>query len=239
MAATDKLNIILRLLVHRLRRKRKRPLYLRVIFDKPPEFGECHHIKQELQQSDPEYHFKYFRMTKSPFDKVLSLVYDRLLHPPTHRRPISPPERLVVTSRFLATGGSVQDIAMSYRMHGSTVSHMLKETLPAFWEGLKPLVLARPSEQKWRKIAAEYNNKWNFPITIGSIDGKHFAIQQQQCPNNSGSDCYNYKGYYSLLMLAVADASYRFIMVDMGDQGRFSDGSLFKKSPIETSFEKG
>lgn len=130
----------------------------------------------------------------------------------------------------------MQDIAMSYRMHGSTVSNILKETLPAIWDCLKPRVLARPSEEKWRNIAAEYNDKWNFPNTIGSLDGKHFAIK---CPNNSGSDCYNYKGFYSLLMLAVADASYRFIMVDIGAQGRFSDGSFFKKSPLETFFEEG
>ncbi|XP_037564420.1 uncharacterized protein LOC119443892 [Dermacentor silvarum] len=141
-------NIILRLLVHRLRHKRKRSLYIREIFDKRPEYGEYHHLVQELRQSDPEYHFKYFSMTKASFDKLLSLVYERLIHPPTHRRPISPAERLAVTLRFLATGGSVQDIAMSYRTHGSTVSNIHKETLPAIWDCLKPLVLEHPSEEK-------------------------------------------------------------------------------------------
>lgn len=121
-------------------------------------------------------------------------------------------------------------------MHGSSVSNILKETLPAIGDCLKPLVLARPTEQKWQNIAAEYNDKWNFPNTIGSIDGKRIAIK---CPNNSGSDCYNYKGFYSLHMLAVADASYRFIMVDIGAQGRFSDGSFYKKSLLETFFEEG
>lgn len=101
-------------------------------------------------------------------------------------------------------------------MHGSTVSNILKETVPAIGDCLKALVLACPSEQKWRNIAAEYNDKWNFPNTIGSIDGKCIAIK---CRNNSGSDCYNSKGFYSLHMLAVADASYRFIMIDIGAQG--------------------
>ncbi|XP_070390789.1 uncharacterized protein [Dermacentor albipictus] len=205
-------NIILRLLLHRLCRKRS--LYIKEVFDKRPEYGEYHRLSQELRQSDPEYHFKYFRTTKGCFDNLFR-------GPPTHRRPISPAERLAVTLRFLARGRSAQDIAMSYRMHGLTLSSILKETLPIIWDCLKPLVLARPSEQKWRNKAAEYNYKWNFPNTMGSIDGKRFAVK---CPNNSGSDCYNYKGFYSLLILAVADASHRFLMVDIGAQGQFSDG---------------
>lgn len=228
--------IILALLVRRLRRKRNRSLYIRDIFEKRPEYGEYHHLVQELRHSDPEYHFKYFRMTKASFDKLLSLVYHRLVHPPTHRRPISPAERLAVTLRFLATGGSMEDIALSFRMHASTVARILKETLPAIWDCLRPLVLARPSTQRWRDIAKEYHDKWDFPNTIGSIDGKHFAIK---CPNKSGSDFYNYKGFYSLIMLAIADAKYRFLMVDIGAQGRYSDGSLFKGSPLQAVFEKG
>lgn len=118
----------------------------------------------------------------------------------------------------------MEDIALSYRMHASTVASMLKETLPAIWDCLRPLVLARPSTQRWCDIAREYLDKWDFPNRIGSIDGKHFAIK---CPNKSGSDFYNYKGFYSLIMLAIADAKYRFLMVDIGAQGRYSDGSFF------------
>ncbi|KAK8755127.1 hypothetical protein V5799_002171 [Amblyomma americanum] len=131
-------NIIIALLLHRLRRKRRRSLYIRKVFDRRPWYGEYHHLVQELRQSDPEYHFKYFRMTKASFDKLLGLIYERILHPPTHRRPISPGERLAVTLRFLATGGSIQDIAMSYRIHASTVANIIKETLPAIYDCLKP-----------------------------------------------------------------------------------------------------
>ncbi|XP_065305170.1 putative nuclease HARBI1 [Dermacentor albipictus] len=213
-----------------------RLLEVRHVYDVREVFGEYHHLVQELRNSDPEYHFKYFRMTKASFDKLLSLVYRRLVHPPTHRRPISPAERLAVTLRFLATGGSMEDIALSYRMHASTVANVLKETLPAIWDCLRPLVLARPSTLRGRDIAEEYYDKRDFPNTIGSIDGKHFAIK---CPNKSGSDFYNYKGFYSLIVLALADANYRLIMVDMGAQGRYSDASFFKRSLLQAVFEEG
>ncbi|XP_040360159.1 uncharacterized protein LOC121048190 [Ixodes scapularis] len=109
-------------------------MYIRYIFDKRTVYGEYHRLVQELRESDPEYYFKYFRMTKASFDRLFSLVYHRILHAPTHRMPISPGERLAVTLRFLAAGGSMQDLAMSYRMHALTVSGILRETLPAIWD---------------------------------------------------------------------------------------------------------
>ncbi|XP_064487707.1 uncharacterized protein LOC135399901 [Ornithodoros turicata] len=228
-------NLLRALLIHRLRRKRKRTMYIRDIFDKRTVLGEYHHLVQELRNDDPEYHFKYFRMTKASFDHLLGVVRDRILHAPTHRRPILPAERLAVALRFLSTGGSMQDIAMSYRMHRSTVSMILKETLPAIWDCLSPVVLKVPTRAAWEDIRNGFDTKWNFPNAIGSIDGKHFAIR---CPDKSGSDYYNYKGFHSVVLLAVADADYRFILVDIGAQGRLSDGSVFRDSAIGKSFEQ-
>ncbi|KAH7938188.1 hypothetical protein HPB49_021417 [Dermacentor silvarum] len=75
-------------------------MYIRELFDKRPQLGDYHQLVQELRQVDPEYHFKYFRMTKAKFDHLLSLVYERILHAPNHRRPIRPAERLAVTLRY-------------------------------------------------------------------------------------------------------------------------------------------
>ncbi|KAL1443609.1 hypothetical protein MTO96_045930, partial [Rhipicephalus appendiculatus] len=173
-------------------------------------------------------------MTKAKFDELLNLVYERIIHAPNHRRPIRPAERLAVTLRFLATGGSVQDIAMSYCMHSKTVAGILEETLPAIWGCLSALVLKHPTPAEWEKIHQGFSSQWNFPNVVGCIDGKHFAMQ---CPRNSGSDYFNYKGFYHIVMLAVADADYRVVLVDVGAQGRISDGAFFIESSIRKVFE--
>ena len=55
-------------------------------------------------------------------------------------------------------------------------------------------------------VAKEFDEKWQYPRGLGAIDGKHVQIQ---APGNSGSLFRNYKGTFSLVLLAVSDADYK------------------------------
>ena len=130
--------------------------------------------------------------------------------------------------RYLATGDSQASLAYSYRVGKSTVSNIIHETCSALWEVLMPQVLRAPSTQsQWRSIAVEFFQLWNFPTCVGAMDGKHVMIQ---APPNSGSEFYNYKGFHSIVLLAVCDAQYCFTLIDVGDAGRHSDGGIFANS---------
>lgn len=90
------------------------------------------------------------------------------------------------------------------------------------------------SKFEWKNISLEYNEKWNFPNCLGAIDGKHIVIQ---CPFNSGSEYYNYKGTFSIVLMAIVNANYSFTYVDIGCQGRISDSGVFRNTSLFKKLE--
>ncbi|XP_039764375.1 protein ALP1-like isoform X1 [Pararge aegeria] len=131
--------------------------------------------------------------------------------------------------RFLITGVSFKTLAFNYRMGFSTVRCIVHETCRVIWNILGRIVLPKPTTAQWKIIAKDFDEIWNFPNCIGAIDGKHFKIR---APNNSGSMYFNYKKFFSIVLLAVADAKYRFVIVDVGAYGRNSDGGILDHSKL-------
>lgn len=106
----------------------------------------------------------------------------------------------------------------------------------AIWDCLVGEYMPVPKEEDWRAIAAEFLERWNFPNCLGSIAGKHVVIQASPC---SGSQFYNYKGTYSVVLLAVVDAIYCFRVVDVGAYGKGSDGGTLRDSAFGQALQDG
>ena len=58
---------------------------------------------------------------------------------------------------------------------------------------------------------------WHFSHCLGVVNGKHVQITK---PPGSGSYFFNYKSFLSVIMLAIVNANYEFIMIDVGKNGR-------------------
>lgn len=61
------------------------------------------------------------------------------------------------------------------------------------------------------------------------MDGKHIHMIK---PTKTGSQHYNYKYYFSIVLLAVVDSDYRFIYVDVGSFGKDSNSTIFLNSSL-------
>lgn len=138
--------------------------------------------------------------------------------------------------RYFVSGNSIPSIAFSFRVDQSTVRNIIKEVCNALANVLSPLYLALPTEEEWKCIVDGFWNRWQMPNCFGAIDGKHIRIK---CPPNSGSCYYNYKKYFSTVLLAICDHLYRFKLVDIGAYRGNSDGGIFDASVIGKSLRNG
>ena len=91
-----------------------------------------------------------------------------------------------------------------------------------------------PTREIWESIASDFETITNFPHCIGAVDGKHVRLT---CPFRSVSMYFNYKDYYSVVLMAVADSKYRFVFVNVGSYGKDCDSSIFKRSSLWQSIE--
>ena len=85
-----------------------------------------------------------------------------------------------------------------------------------------------------RRGGEEFYSLWQFPNCIGAIDGTHTEIQ---APHNSGFLFFNYKKTFSVVLLVLVDANYKFSIIDLGGYGKSSDGGLFTRSILGKSLE--
>ena len=146
------------------------------------------------------------------------------------RAPIPAEERLAATLRFLASGETYDSLMHQYRIHKTTISKIVPEVCQAIYDTLKDRYFSVPNtKEEWEQIIENTYRRWNFPNCFATVDGKHIPIIH---PKGNGSDYYNYKGFFSVVLLAFVDYDYCFLMVDVGCQGRISDGGILKNSPI-------
>lgn len=88
--------------------------------------------------------------------------------------------------------------------------------------------------EEWLHIEEGFRKR--FPRCVGAIDGKHILVK---CPAHSGSEYFNFKNTYSVVLMALVDSDYRFIFADIGGQGRISDGGIFKNCLLWQKINEG
>ncbi|XP_023239130.1 protein ANTAGONIST OF LIKE HETEROCHROMATIN PROTEIN 1-like [Centruroides sculpturatus] len=193
--------------------------------------GAFLNLNLELRGEDPTSYRRWLRLTKSQFEHLLNEISPRIQKQDTNfGKPISPAERLTVTLRFLATGSTFRDLSWEFRIGARTISYIVTETCAALYETLKYTFQVPTSKEHWMAIAKHFQDRWNVPHCLGAIDGKHIVMRK---PINSGSHYHNYKGTESIVLLAVVDANYTFRYVDVGTQGRISDGGVWNKCNLK------
>ncbi|XP_025986035.2 protein ANTAGONIST OF LIKE HETEROCHROMATIN PROTEIN 1-like [Solenopsis invicta] len=217
-------------------KKSKRSIWVKPIYSVQQRFrqGDSDNLIAMLRTTDHSLYFNYLRMDVNTFEYLLSIVGPGIKKQINIKEPIASYTRLQICLRYLASGDSMRSIGYAFRVSPNTVSQIIHETCDEIWLKLKDIVMPLSSKDAWIKIAEHFEEMWNFPHCIGAIDGKHIIIE---APPHSGSLYYNYKKHHSFNLTGVSDAHYRFILIDVGAEGRRSDAGVFANSKIKSRLD--
>ncbi|XP_069818349.1 uncharacterized protein [Dendropsophus ebraccatus] len=211
------------------RSRRHRQYWVHPILQAHDHAGVFNNLYHDLRRYEEKFQ-AFCRLSVAQFDNLLQIIAVDLTFQDTQmRKAISAEERLLITLRFLATGESYASLHFQFRVGVTTISGIVKCTCVVIWQKLQPRVMPSPTEETWRQVAAGFQTVANFPHCLGAVDGKHVRVQQ---PPHSGSRYYNYKKFFSVVLMAVADANCKFVAIDVGAYGSTGDSRVLQTSQI-------
>ena len=199
-------------------------------------FGQYDQLMSELRAEDTQSFRNFLRMPPEMFDELLDRVGPRITKKHTHyRQAIEPGMKLAITLRHLASGDKYNSMRFGWRVPHNTISLIVREVCQAIIDEYVQDVMPVPTEpQKWLEISEGFITRWNFPNTLGALDGKHVSCK---CPPCSGSLYYNYKKFFSIVLLALVDADYKFVWADIGGRGAVSDAQQWNMCELREGME--
>ncbi|XP_071503284.1 putative nuclease HARBI1 [Diadema antillarum] len=179
------------------------------------------------------------RMPPAMFDEVVQRLTPRLTEQDTnYRASLEPGLKVAITLRHLASGNTYRNMQYAWRVPHNTISVVVRRVVKAIIEEYTDELLFCPTtEQGWRDLADQWYQRyqWYFPHAVGAIDGKHVACK---APLNSGSEYYNYKGFYSVILFAMVDADNKFTYIDVSGNGSSSDAQIYNESDLHHGLDQ-
>ncbi|GFY39518.1 protein ALP1-like [Trichonephila inaurata madagascariensis] len=210
---------------------------------------ECYeNLMKELALEDSESYRRFLRMDVSTFEELVALVSPSIERNNTSMREAIPAaERIAsiyitqllqcIKNILLFISSETQSsLSYQFRIAQNTISGIIPAVCSAIYHHLGSEIQVPESENEWKMVAEEFWAKWNFPLCLGAMDRKHIRIKP---PPHSGATYRNYKGFFSIVLLAVVVANLKFLYVDVGTNGRVSDRGVWGKSKLRQAITNG
>ncbi|XP_067633791.1 uncharacterized protein [Eurosta solidaginis] len=179
-----------------------------------------------------DHHFKaHFRMTHSSFEKLCGFLGILRKADTNWRTAISLQKRVAIALFTLGSAAEYRVVSELFGVGKSTVCAIFLEFCEEVWQALSTRYIKKlPPTQETVDEYVDGFHSLGFPQCLGAIDGCHIEVR----PNASDTtDYFNYKGWYSIVLLALVDYRYRFIYINIGAPGRCNDSQIYNSSLLK------
>lgn len=178
---------------------------------------------------------KTFRISKATFSFILGKVRPYLERKTVNEDPISPECRLGICLYRLARGDYYYTIAEMVGVGTSTVQTIVAEVCQIVVENLwqEHVMAYMPQNiESFKMKMQEMHDMWQFPFCWGAVDGSHIPIKCPAGGAEARKEYYNFKHFYSIVLMAIVDAKNRFIWGSCGYPGNSHDAVILQSTNI-------
>ena len=183
-----------------------------------------------------------FRVNRSTFNIILSRIRHRLERETVTEEPISPEFRLAICLYRLARGDYIYSIAEMVGLGQSTVSTIINEVSEAIvtfmWDEFVGIHMPK-SEKDFKEKILDMEELWQFPFSWGAVDGCHIPIKCPPGGNEACKEYHNFKNFYSIVLMSIVDAKYRFVWGSCGFPGNSHDSIILQSTKLWSDIKDG
>ncbi|KAH7945967.1 hypothetical protein HPB49_018282 [Dermacentor silvarum] len=171
-----------------------------------------------------------FRMTPATFRYLVDSLRGELERQDTNMRlAVAVDKRVAIGLYRLRSTAEDATIAHLFGVGRSTVNVAYREFFAAVIKVLEPRWLRMVRREEMPEHIRKFYAVSGFPQAIGALDGCHIAISP---PAEHATDYYNYKGWHSIILLALVDHQYLFKYINVGSPGRCHDAYVYGRSEL-------
>ncbi|KAL1448135.1 hypothetical protein MTO96_044146 [Rhipicephalus appendiculatus] len=171
-----------------------------------------------------------FRVTPATFRYIVETVRPLLERQNTNmREAIALDKRVAIGLYRLCSSAEERSIAELFAVGRSTVNEAYRELCEAVIHTMEARWVNMPTVSSMAEHIREFTAVLGFPQAIGALDGCHFPVSP---PKENATDYRNYKGWYSMILLALVDHKYMFRYINVGSPGRCHDSYVYQRSQL-------
>eukprot|EP00112_Aurelia_sp_Birch-Aquarium-sp1_P010870 Seg2301.2 transcript_id=Seg2301.2/GoldUCD/mRNA.D3Y31 product="Protein ALP1-like" protein_id=Seg2301.2/GoldUCD/D3Y31 len=185
---------------------------------------------------------KTFRVSKRTFNFLLSHIREELQRETVCEEPVSPECRLAICLYRLGRGDYIYTIAEMVGLGQSTVTTIINEVNKAIvkymWTECVSSHMPATEEQFKEKIL-DMEELWQFPFSWAAVDGCHIPIKCPPGGNEACKEFHNFKNFFSVVLMPLVDAKYRFIWGSCGFPGNSHDSIILQSTSLWKNIKDG